>query len=369
MSVKLFIFFFFSMIQFIGINVFLYREKFNKQFVNFIVFNTVMSIIIEFLIFYNIMGDSFGDDLRSYARWFRMASSFHDINEIDPEMKDVGFTYFLYGISLYIKNTTQFFAFMGAYFLFFSILFLYLYTPKELKKEFLYLLLTFLLLTAFNRLYLNQITCVIRASFAATLFLLVVVYFMVYKKQYYAAAAIPFLLLVHKFQFFMFLFMLILAYNSSYRVLRIVVIAALLNFFTHYSDKILLGFLSAINFQQYYHNKVIGVHYLSKILTFQHVTYVMIPLVILLKQITIERYEKLDPFLQLLIKYTLVCFSFTYFLIQISPRGDRLLPIALYLLYFLFTIFASRREKQLLLNFMILVDFVVLYRNLHKFII
>jgi hypothetical protein len=131
----------------------------------------------------------------------------------------------------------------------------------------------------------------------------------------------------------------------------------------------LLGFLSAINFQQYYHNKVIGVHYLSKILTFQHVTYVMIPLVILLKQITIERYEKLDPFLQLLIKYTLVCFSFTYFLIQISPRGDRLLPIALYLLYFLFTIFASRREKQLLINFMILVDFVVLYRNLHKFII
>jgi hypothetical protein len=75
MSVKLFIFFFFSMIQFIGINVFLYREKFNKQFVNFIVFNTVMSIIIEFLIFYNIMGDSFGDDLTSYARWFRMASS------------------------------------------------------------------------------------------------------------------------------------------------------------------------------------------------------------------------------------------------------------------------------------------------------
>jgi hypothetical protein len=367
MNVKLYSFLILTLIQVISLNV-IFIDKY-KKYHNYFIFIGLLSIIIEFLLFYNLLSYSYGEDLIEYAKWFQSTVHIYNINDISFDSKDVGFTYILYGLSFFTSDTSMFFFILSIYILIFLSVYVYLFMPKEKRKKYLYYLFLFFVIILLNRFFLGNVANTIRAFISATLFLLLV-YFL-YKKQYYVLLLIPFIYLIHKLQFVLFSLILLLSYFIPFKFLRIILIAAIINLFFGYTTQFLTNFIMSNmkELHEIYSSTILANIKLSNSLLFQHIILIVIPLSILLKNIKFKDYISLDHFQQILVKYTLLIFSVTYFFIEVTPRATRLLPVGFILLNLLITIYSTHKEKQIYVNVLLFVNYIAIYRHLGDLVI
>jgi hypothetical protein len=367
MNIKLYTFVILTLVQFTSLNI-TFINKY-KKYHNYFIFIGILSVVIEFLLFYNLLGYSYGEDIIEYARWFQSVVPIYNINNIDFDSKDVGFTYILYGLSFFTSDTSMFFFVVSIYTLIFLSVYVYLFIPKEKRKKYFYYLFLFLVILLLNRYFLGNVANTIRSFISATLFSLLV--YLLYKKQYYVLLLVPFIFLVHKFQFALFSLTLVLSYFIPFKFLRIILILAIINLFFGYTTVFLTNFImpNMEELHEIYNSTILADVKLSNSLLFQHMVLVVIPLFILLKNIKLKDYTNLDNFQQILLKYTFMIFSLTYFFIEVTPRATRLLPVGFMLLYLLLTIYSTHKEKQIYFNVLLLLNYIAVYKHLGDLII
>jgi len=339
--------------------VLLEKSNYHRKQLLFIGFS---AIILESLLFFSIVDLSYGDDLIGYQLWFHKMGIINTVLSINTHSKAWGFSVLLYYFNFFSSSFRFFFVSVGLFSIFLIYIVVNAFEKTNPTIYFFYISLIFIL----NRYQLDFSANILRSFISGGLLLIILIYaFDNYK--YLLLLPIPFL--IHDLQFLLGLAIFILAYIIPFKTLRLIVIFAVLGYFINYLGNYFITTLG--HFIKMNKINISAVITGSQMLTFsrklQNLFYLVIPILIVLKNLHFSNYDKQGIKTKIFIKVMFISIGFAIFLVNITPRYDRIMLIGLPLLYIFFLKFSGKWEKFFFVNAIIIMNFVALLRNVSHF--
>jgi len=364
------VFFLFTCLQTINLHIVMFNRN-NKITSAFLLFG-IVSVIVHFILYINVLDYSYSDDLLQYSKWYLNVSKLDDIAQIEFEDKDPGFSYLLYMISLFTSSFGQVIFILSVYIVLFN-LFLARYVSNEgsfnNQIKVFFLLLTIIL---FNRLSLGQYTNSIRSFVCGSM--LIFCYLKYLDKKYIWLLLLPGLFLIHKFQFIIFFILLIGFRFMPLKLLIVCCVVGVIN--------LPIGALEAfITLYIIEYIDVLKTIYSSRIISdemrftwarkFQIISLLIIPLVFMIRATTKNWIfnKSVNEVDKNIIKFTLFSVTCFLFLVGVLPAAPRILIFVFPLLYVMFIKYCSRNIIYGFSLLSILLGFVAVQRNLDNLIL
>jgi hypothetical protein len=360
----------FTCIQIVNLHFVMFSANKNTR-LGFVLFGIGL-LIIHFMLYFNVLDYSYSDDLFQYIKWFTYTAGLDNVDQIDLQGKDPGFSYLLYFLSRFFDSPGFFVFLLSSYVVLFS-LFISMYASSQATFEnhmrAIFLLLTLILL---NRLSLSHYSSVIRSFLCSSL--IIFCYFKYLDKRYIWCLLLPFLFFIHKFQFILFFVLLTGAYFTSIKILLIGLVLSIIN--------LPFGYFAAFFIEQITLNiDALKSIYQSRILTeemrftlarkFQIFSLVVFPLICVMRATT-EKWKftiATNEFDRKVIKLTVIASICFFLLVEVLPGADRFLVFVLPLLYVMFIKHCSRNTVYIFSLLSILLSFIAMQRNLDNLIL
>jgi hypothetical protein len=355
-----------TVIQLIGLYV-----TYNKNLLgnkNKIAVVVLIIVFVEFIIFFNIISLSYGDDLIEYKRWFQSIVELNFLNELSTESKGLGFSYIVYFITFFINDFNIFIFLLSCYTLIFITLLAYEFKKYIRTESFLIVLLLFAMLLLLNRYQLGYSTNIIRSYIAGSLFILFIVFS--FRNKLFLGF-VPLIYFIHDMQILLGIFIVLTAYILPFRIVIWFVPLSIISYFIGDFNAFILN-ISSIFIKE---NEIIisGLliddYSMTMNRKIQHFLYLILPLLIILRKVWKKTFVFTDNKQQFFIKVMMLSLSIGILFSEITPRADRIILFGLPLLYLFFIMFSTKKEQLFYISLIILVNYIAIYRNLNNFII
>lgn len=361
-----YVFLSFTIMHLIILNLLLFKPYFKN-----LIYLGIIVVVFEFLILFNILDLTYGDDMLEYSQWFHNIKNLDSIFDLDFEEKDPGFSILLYIISFYANTTNGFFFFISIFSLFLSIVATFFINREFHNYNFLRILFFVFTILLLNRYYLAGPSNVLR-SFIVSMLLLIFLHLYSQKRYIIFLIISSLMFFVHQFQTLLFLLVIFVSNFFSYKNLKYLISIGFFLAFTGILTAFLKNLLDVF-VTEFISFKISALikedYYFTSNMLFQEIVYIYLPLIIILKNLSVKEFEKLKKSTQFIILFLISLCFFEIIFAQVTPRSTRLVPIILPILYIVFIKYSNRYEKLIYFNLIILVNFFAIYRNIGNFVI
>jgi hypothetical protein len=346
-------------------------------FVNYILFSRknyfsyiyigVLVVFVEFLMFYNVIDLSYSDDLISYKEIFNNILVFiTDISDIPLDSKGLGYLYINYFFSIFFNDFDTVIFIFSLYSVIFTIFFVKYFSNNY--KELSILIFLFSVLYLVNRYQLGFSTNIIRSFIGGTIFISILL--LSFKNVWFLLLLfIPFY--IHDMQTVIGLVLLVTSFFISFKYLKIILIVSIIFYFLGVTNELIVNLLKLIvdEFGLNLSSLIVNEFSLTFNMKIQNFIYIIIPIAIILRNISFDLYNSLEKNEQFFLKFLFTSISLVLLLLDATPRADRIMLFSLPFLYIFFIKFSTYKEKFFYINLVVIFNFIAIYRNLGNMLI
>jgi hypothetical protein len=329
----------------------------------------LLIVIFQFILTIFLIGFDYSEDLSIYSKWFESIAQIGTPPQVGFMEKGSALHHIFYWFSMFTANFSLFTLLIALYSLVALAILLRYQFGFRLKFKYLRMLLLLYALLLLNRVFLTDLTHIIRSYLGISVFLLA----LTLASQKNPLAILLFLLsfFLHKFQMILCLIPLIASMLTSYRILIILGLLTTLDLYLNIGGEILIeNVFVGVQDADIYYSKIIYDGFQRKTShLIQYSVYIVAPVLCILWNMPVKKLYQLTKIERFWIKYTMATTILFFLTANATPRSSRVLALLIILIYPLFIRYSTKAQNLIYANVVIIINYIALFRNLDKFII